>query len=109
MKDLLFAGFESIAIGSGVLLIITTWGGCALWLTNFLDENVASALRPVAESFGMSTGNLFSSHDGACRKWWADLIWVIGVAFIVIGSLLLASRGMKTVTKFKHMAVRFRS
>jgi len=109
MKGSLFAAAGTIVGAVGVLLIMVTWGDCASWLTDYLDDNVASALRPTAESFGMSTGDLFSSPSGECRKWWADLSWVIGAVFVVIGTVLLASGGMKTIRTLRRSSGGFQS
>lgn len=107
MKGLLFAVAGTMTGAVGVLLIMVTWGDCAAWLTDFLDDNVTSILRPTAEKFGMSTGDLFSSPNGACRKWWADLSWVIGAAFVVIGTVLIASGSVKTIKTFRQSSARF--
>ena len=100
------AGIMTGAVG--VLMILVTWGDCASWLTDFFDDNFNSVLRPTAEMFGMSTGDLFSSPDGQCRKWWADLSWVIGAVFVVIGTVILISGSAKTIKPLRQSSTRFR-
>ena len=91
-----------IVIGSllGTALIVVVWGDCSNEVINFLERFISPLLKPVAGRFGLDQGDLFRSASGACRTWWADSVWVAGVALVGLGATSLLVNSYKRIKRF---------